>query len=166
MSRLQAEARRNKELLDSRYKSNKDEMVSSIGSIKELTEKNYELVRKTNSIESELSEKSAELRRKEEMVTQLREEIRSVNKEKDGRFNNLMNEFKRLEETLNKSALDNQSGLKSTILNMENTIRAEQNEKERFRLMIAEVTQKSERLAVNLAEEKRITEDLREKLKV
>lgn len=41
ISRLQVEGKRNKELLDSKYKSNKEEMVSSINSIKDLTEKNY-----------------------------------------------------------------------------------------------------------------------------
>lgn len=40
-------------------------MISSINSIKDLTEKNYEFVRKINNIESDLSEKSDELRRKE-----------------------------------------------------------------------------------------------------
>jgi hypothetical protein len=39
-------------------------MISSINSIKDLTEKNYEFVRKINNIESDLSEKSEELRRK------------------------------------------------------------------------------------------------------
>lgn len=107
-------------------------------------------------MESDLTERSNELRKKEETVMQQKEEIKTITKEKDTRYNNLMSEFKKLEETLNKSAQENLVGMKNSIFSLENSLRAEQGEKEKLRGTIAELSQKVERLSFNLSEEKRV----------
>lgn len=76
-----------------------------------------------------------------------------------------MSEFKKLEETLNKSAQENMIGMKNSIFSLENSLKAEQSDKEKLRVTIADLSQKLERMSWNYAEEKKQKEELEERMR-